>query len=79
MIYLLHYLMVKHRNCCGIIKAYFLSLPDIEYQNSNFRVVMLSCNYLPMVLGLNIIKYVFEKFTRMSVHIQENYCKHHYS
>ena len=33
--------------------------------------------YLSIVLGLNIIKYVFEQFTSISIsdHSHENYCK----
>ena len=59
-------------------KFTFLALQHTEYQNTNFRVVMLSRNYLPSVLGLNTIKYVLNDLhTCMSIHDHENYCKSH--
>ena len=62
----------------GLIKTYLLNPSTfIEYQNIDFTVVIISHNYLPIALGLNIIKYVFELFMRMSIHNHENYCKNH--
>ena len=65
--------MVKHS--CGVNKN--LPLQHKEYQNINFTVVIISHNYLPIALGLNIIKYVFELFMSMSIHNHENYRKNH--
>ena len=49
----------------------------MEYQNINFTVVIINHNYLPIALGLNIVKYVFELFMSMSIHNHENYRKNH--
>ena len=51
---ILHTLMVEHS--CGINEnlLFLKALQHTEYQNTNFRVVVLSGNYLPIALGLNI-------------------------
>ena len=61
----------------GLIKTYLLNPSKIEYQNINFTVVIISHNYLPIALGLNIIilSMFFELFMSMSIHNHENYRK----